>query len=87
MDSMFLGSEVVIMSVDDARKLVVNLLGCSDRAMIEELQQLGVLDILMDLRSAVRRQELQQLGVLDILMDLHYAVKRHISSVPEVEED
>jgi len=56
-DGMFLGSEVVIMSVDDARKLVKNLLRSKTKAEIEELQQLGVLDILMDLRSAVRRHD------------------------------
>lgn len=53
-DGMFLGSEVIIISVDDARKLVMNLLG-SDRAKTEELQRLGILDILLDLRYAIKR--------------------------------
>jgi len=57
-DGMFLGSEVIIMSVDDARRLVMSLLR-PDRARIEELQQLGVLDILMDLQSVIKRRELE----------------------------
>jgi hypothetical protein len=56
-DGMFLGSEVIIMSVKDADILAMNLLSPKTRARLDELQQLGVLDILLDLESAVKRHE------------------------------
>lgn len=52
---MLLGSEVVIMPIDDARKLVKIFL--ESRSDIERLQRLGILDILENLRSAVRRYD------------------------------
>lgn len=52
-DGMFLGSEVIIISVEDAHKLV-SLLE-PNKTKMEELQRLGILDILMDLRYAVKR--------------------------------
>jgi len=55
---LFLGSEVIVMSVDDARRLVMSLLR-PDRARIEELQRLGILDILMDLQSVIKQRELE----------------------------
>jgi hypothetical protein len=53
-DRIFLGSEVVVMSVDDARRLVVNLRKIH---AVQELQRMGILDILIALQSAVKRHD------------------------------
>lgn len=55
--AIFLGNEVIIISVDDARKLVAALLvGSVEKA--RELQRLGVLGIVTGLQSAVMRHDL-----------------------------
>ena len=56
-DRLFLGSEVIIMSVEDARKLMQAILVESDRARLRQLEKLGILDILEDLRSVIRRYD------------------------------
>ena len=55
MAKILLGSEVIIISVDDARKLV-NARPVS-RNDLETLQQHGALSVLEDLSSAVRRYD------------------------------
>lgn len=55
-NGIFLGSEVIVMSVNDARKLINSFPSCS-RIDIETLQRRGVLDVLDALRSAVRRHD------------------------------
>jgi hypothetical protein len=55
-NAIFLGSDVVIISMKDARKLVRALLGLST-AKVKELQELGILGILTDLDSAIRRYD------------------------------
>jgi len=56
-DRLFLGSEVIIISVDDVRKLMQVILAESDRARLKRLEELGLLNLLTELRSAVRRHD------------------------------
>lgn len=56
-DRFVLGSEVIIMSVEDARKLMQAILVESDRAHLRRLEKLGLLGILEDLRSVIRRYD------------------------------
>ena len=57
MPNILLGSEVIIMSVEDARKLIQAILAESDRARLKRLEKLGFLNLLEELRSAVRRYD------------------------------
>lgn len=58
-DGIFLGNEVIIISMKDARKLVKALLGLST-AKARKLQELGILGILTDLDSAIRRHDIEE---------------------------
>lgn len=57
LDRILLGNEVIIMSIDDARKLMQAILAESDLARLNRLQELGFLDLLTELRSAVKRHD------------------------------
>ena len=58
MSNVFLGSEIIVMSVEDARRLIAALFKVRpSKEEMKELQRLGILNILMDLHSAVKRHD------------------------------
>jgi len=57
--AIFLGSEVIIISVKDVRRLVRPLV--RNEATLIEMKELGILDILMYLQGAVTRYDQEML--------------------------
>lgn len=52
-----LGSEIVVMSAEDARKLVDAFHGPDKALSYKHLQKLGILEVLNAMRDAVRRYD------------------------------
>jgi len=52
-----LGSETVILNIEDARKLIKAFLTREEKERLRDLQDWGVLDLLGELRDAVKRYD------------------------------
>jgi len=54
---LLLGSDIIIMPIDDARKLVRVHLVDSSKEKLELLQELGILEVILVLQSAIRTHD------------------------------
>lgn len=54
---LLLGSDVIIMPIDDARKLMRVHLVDSSKERLKRLQKLGILDVILELQNAVRTHD------------------------------